>query len=78
MPNWSKTNFDAVRDLSPPDVPMQWRFAEVIELGTWDALRVAPAVIRSFEAGPGGMDVICIGGRKPEGRDSERFPDPWD
>ena len=50
---------------------------EVIELETWDALRVAPAVIRSFEAGPDGMDVICIGGRKPEGRDGERFPDFW-
>jgi mannose-6-phosphate isomerase-like protein (cupin superfamily) len=50
---------------------------EVIELGTWDVLRVAPAVIRSFEAGPDGMDVICIGGRKPEGGDGERFPDFW-
>jgi quercetin dioxygenase-like cupin family protein len=51
---------------------------EVIELDTWDALRVAPAVIRSFEAGSQGLDVICIGGRKPEGPDSERFQDFWD
>jgi quercetin dioxygenase-like cupin family protein len=51
---------------------------EVIELDTWDALRVAPAVIRSFEAGSEGLDVICIGGRKPEGPDSERFQDFWD
>jgi quercetin dioxygenase-like cupin family protein len=51
---------------------------EVIELDTWDALRVAPAVIRSFEAGAQGLDVICIGGRKPEGPDSERFQDFWD
>ena len=48
-----------------------------IEIDTWDALRVAPAVIRSFEAGPDGMDVICIGGRKPDGPDSERHPDFW-
>ena len=50
---------------------------EVIELAMWDALRVAPAVIRSFEAGPDGMELLCIGGRKPDGPDSERFPDFW-
>ena len=50
---------------------------EVVELGPWDVLRVAPGVVRSFEAGPEGMDVICIGSRRPEGNDGERFPDPW-
>jgi hypothetical protein len=44
----------------------------------WDVLRVAPAVVRSFEAGSEGLDVICIGGRKPKGGDSERFDDFWD
>jgi hypothetical protein len=44
----------------------------------WDVLRVAPAVVRSFEAGPEGLDVICIGGRKPKGGDTERFEDFWD
>ena len=125
MPNWTRKNLNAVRDVSPPDVAIEWRFAraalgspelgvsrftyepgarmpwghrhreqeelyvvvagsgraklddEVIELEAWDALRVAPEVIRSFEAGPGGLDVICIGGRKPDGPDSERFPDFW-
>ena len=51
---------------------------DVIDLETWDALRVAPAVIRSFEAGPAGLDVICVGGPKPSGPDAERFPDFWD
>ena len=50
---------------------------EVVELSAWDVLRVAPAVIRSFEAGPDGLDVICIGGRKPNGGDTERFEDFW-
>jgi quercetin dioxygenase-like cupin family protein len=50
---------------------------EIIELRASDALRVAPAVIRSFEAGPDGMDVICIGGRKPQGGDTEKFEDFW-
>ena len=114
-----------LRDLSPDDAPMQWRFArgplespelglsrftfepgarmpwghrhreqeeayvvvggsgraklgdEIVELATWDALRVAPSVIRSFEAGPDGLDLICIGGRRPEGGDAERFEDFW-
>lgn len=50
---------------------------EIIELETWDVLRVAPAVFRAFEAGPEGMDVICVGGRKPEGKDTERDQDFW-
>jgi quercetin dioxygenase-like cupin family protein len=125
MSDWTRVNFSDLRDVSPDDVPMQWRFArgalrspelgvsrftyepgarmpwghrhreqeelyvvvagcgraklddDVIDIETWDALRVAPAVIRSFEAGPSGMEMICIGGRKPQGRDSERFPDFW-
>jgi mannose-6-phosphate isomerase-like protein (cupin superfamily) len=50
---------------------------EVVDIKAWDALRVAPSVIRSFEAGPDGMDVICIGGQKPESGDNEGFPDFW-
>jgi quercetin dioxygenase-like cupin family protein len=51
---------------------------EVIEISQWDVLRVAPAVARSFEAGPEGLDVICVGGRKPEGGDNEKVDDFWD
>ena len=51
---------------------------EVVELSTWDVLRVAPAVVRSFEAGPEGLDLICIGGHKPKGGDTERIADFWD
>src|SRR5918999_2510406 len=120
MANWTRTNFNHLRDVSPSDVPMQWRFApnalespelgvsrftyepgarmpwghrhreqqelyvvvagsgpaklddDVIDVETWDALRVAPDVIRSFEAGPNGLDMICIGGRKPKGPDTEK------
>jgi quercetin dioxygenase-like cupin family protein len=50
---------------------------EFVELATWDVLRVAPTVVRSFEAGPDGLDLICIGGRKPRGGDTERVPDFW-
>jgi mannose-6-phosphate isomerase-like protein (cupin superfamily) len=126
MPDWTKKNFRDLDDRSPPDAPMQWRFArnainsrelgvsrftyepgarmpwghrhreqeevyvvvagsgraklddEVVELAVWDVLRVAPAVVRSFEAGPQGLDVICIGGRKPKGGDTERVAGFWD
>ena len=125
MPDWTKKNFDDLRDVSPQDARMQWRFArealhsrelgisrftfepgarmpwghrhrvqeeayvvvagsgraklddEIVELSAWDVLRVAPGVVRAFEAGADGLDVICIGGRKPEGGDSERFADFW-
>jgi mannose-6-phosphate isomerase-like protein (cupin superfamily) len=40
---------------------------KVIELAQWDVLRVAPRVIRAFEAGPDGLEVICIGGPRPKG-----------
>jgi mannose-6-phosphate isomerase-like protein (cupin superfamily) len=50
---------------------------EVVALGLWDVLRVAPQVIRSFEAGPGGMEMICVGGKRPDGGDTERFAEFW-
>lgn len=125
MDDWTKTNFGRLRDMSPKDLPMQWKLARnamqsselgvsrftyepgarmpfghrhreqeeayvvvagsghaklddrLVELATWDVLRVAPAVIRAFEAGPDGLDLICIGGRKPASGDTERFDDFW-
>jgi uncharacterized cupin superfamily protein len=34
---------------------------EVRELRTWDALRVSPGVMRSFEAEPEGMELLAFG-----------------
>jgi len=50
---------------------------EVHELNQWDVVRVSPPVTRAFAAGPDGMDVIAIGGRKPEGRDGEMLEVVW-
>lgn len=50
---------------------------EIIEVSGGDAIRVAPSVARSFEAGPDGMELICIGGRKPDGPDGEKVEDFW-
>jgi hypothetical protein len=38
---------------------------------------VAPEVVRAFEAGPDGMEVVAIGGPKPEEGDGEMTDDPW-
>ena len=50
---------------------------EVRDLRPWDVLRVAPAVIRGFEAGPDGLELIAVGGPKPEGGDGVRSDAPW-
>jgi uncharacterized cupin superfamily protein len=50
---------------------------EVVELRQWDTVRVAPEVVRAFEAGPEGMEVIAIGGPKPGGGDGETAPADW-
>jgi mannose-6-phosphate isomerase-like protein (cupin superfamily) len=38
---------------------------EIVELSKWDILRVAPEVVRAFEAGPEGLALIAIGGTRP-------------
>ncbi len=50
---------------------------EIVELHRWDVLRVAPEVVRGFEAGPDGLELIAIGGPKPEGGDGVPAPDRW-
>src|SRR3954453_14574395 len=50
---------------------------EVREIGPWDVVRVAPEVVRGFEAGPEGLEVIAVGGPKPEGGDGARSDSPW-
>jgi mannose-6-phosphate isomerase-like protein (cupin superfamily) len=50
---------------------------EIIELSQWDVLRVAPTVVRSFEGGPGGLELIAVGNDRPEGGDGEMVQDHW-
>jgi quercetin dioxygenase-like cupin family protein len=50
---------------------------ETQELRQWDVLRVAPEVVRSFEAGPEGLDLIAVGGPKPEGGDGVMGAANW-
>jgi quercetin dioxygenase-like cupin family protein len=50
---------------------------EVRDISRWDVIRVAPEVVRAFDAGPEGLEVIAIGGPKPEGGDGVQADAPW-
>jgi quercetin dioxygenase-like cupin family protein len=50
---------------------------EVRDIRQWDVIRVAPEVVRAFEAGPDGLELIAVGGPKPEGGDGVRSETPW-
>ena len=50
---------------------------EIVELRQWDVVRVAPQVVRGFEAGPDGLELIAIGADRPEGGDGELVQDFW-
>ena len=50
---------------------------DVLELRQWDVVRVAPEVVRAFEAGPSGLDMIAVGGPKPDGGDGVSGTASW-
>jgi quercetin dioxygenase-like cupin family protein len=50
---------------------------ELRDIGQWDVVRVAPDVVRAFEAGPDGLELIAVGGPKPEGGDGVPSDTPW-
>jgi mannose-6-phosphate isomerase-like protein (cupin superfamily) len=50
---------------------------EIHPLREWDAIRVAPEVVRAFEAGPEGLEILAVGGPKPEEGDGVPAPVSW-
>ena len=48
---------------------------EVIDVGQWDAVRVDADVMRAFEAGPDGIDLLAFGA--PGVRDTEQEMGWW-
>jgi mannose-6-phosphate isomerase-like protein (cupin superfamily) len=50
---------------------------DIVDVGQWDVIRVAPDVVRAFEGGPDGLEVIAIGSDRPEGGDGEMVQDFW-
>jgi mannose-6-phosphate isomerase-like protein (cupin superfamily) len=50
---------------------------EILELRQWDVVRVAPEVVRAFEAGPEGLEMIAVGTARPPEGDGLPAPDWW-
>jgi quercetin dioxygenase-like cupin family protein len=50
---------------------------EVHPIRRWDVVRVSPAVVRAFEAGEDGLEVIAVGSDRPEGGDAVLAPSAW-
>jgi mannose-6-phosphate isomerase-like protein (cupin superfamily) len=50
---------------------------EVHEIRQWDIVRIGPPVVRAFESGPDGLEMLAIGGPKPEGGDGVQSETPW-
>ena len=50
---------------------------EIREIRLWDVVWTGPPVLRAFEAGPEGLDLIAVGGPKPEGGDGMISDTPW-
>ena len=51
--------------------------ADVLELRQWDVVRVAPQVVRAFAAGPDGLELIAVGGPRPDGGDGIQVDAQW-
>ena len=50
---------------------------DVIDLEPWDLIRVAPETARGFAAGPDGLELVAVGGPRPEEGDGERADVTW-
>jgi quercetin dioxygenase-like cupin family protein len=50
---------------------------DVYDVRQWDVVRVAPNVVRAFEAGPDGLDIVAVGGPKPEDGDGVMAAATW-
>jgi mannose-6-phosphate isomerase-like protein (cupin superfamily) len=50
---------------------------EVVELGEFDAIRIAPATMHGMEAGPDGAEVIAFGAPNTDNKDADMQPGWW-
>lgn len=50
---------------------------ETLDLRQWDVVRVAPEVVRAFEAGPEGLELVAVGGPRPEDGDGVMGEAAW-
>jgi mannose-6-phosphate isomerase-like protein (cupin superfamily) len=50
---------------------------DIVAIDRWDVVRVAPGVVRAFEGGPDGLELIVVGGRRPADGDGVRVEGFW-
>jgi quercetin dioxygenase-like cupin family protein len=50
---------------------------EIVELGTWDAVRVPPEMTRCMEGGPDGAEILAFGAPSHENVDAQMVRDFW-
>jgi quercetin dioxygenase-like cupin family protein len=50
---------------------------EIVELGTWDAVRVPPELTRGIEGGPDGAEILAFGAPSNENADAQMVGDFW-
>ena len=50
---------------------------EIVELGTWDAVRVAPEITRAMQGGPDGAEILAFGAPSNENADAQMVQDFW-
>lgn len=50
---------------------------EVVDIESWDAIRVGKDTVRSFEAGSDGLAFLAFGAPKTEAQDAEMIPGWW-
>jgi mannose-6-phosphate isomerase-like protein (cupin superfamily) len=50
---------------------------EIVELGTWDAVRVPPEMTRGIEGGPEGAEILAFGAPSNENADAQMVREFW-
>jgi mannose-6-phosphate isomerase-like protein (cupin superfamily) len=50
---------------------------EIVDVGKWDAIRIAPGEQRGMEAGPDGTEYLAFGAPNTENKDAEMQPGWW-
>jgi mannose-6-phosphate isomerase-like protein (cupin superfamily) len=51
---------------------------EVVDLGTWDAVRVPADLTRALEGGPEGAEILAFGAPSHENADAQMVQDFWE
>jgi quercetin dioxygenase-like cupin family protein len=50
---------------------------EIVELGRWDAVRVAPEITRGMQGGPDGAEILAFGAPSRENADVQMVEGFW-